>query len=287
MTDDATIVHISDLHFGNESAVWTSVEMASTLTTFLQGLPANRYLIISGDVTYRGNINGYTDCKQALLKLIDSGAVDRKKIILCPGNHDLCPEPCGNRTLKGFRSFDEWSSAIRNDNRLLFSEKSAVVLETDHFSFLCVNTSHHFNHEFGLIDMKDVEACISTLALSDSKNKKRVAVAHHHFIPILKTDTSTVRNAYHCLELLIKHDFCLLTHGHQHAMLQMQIGSNSLMISGVGSYGFNQPRYINSFATYTVSDTQSITVERYGLTADVSNNVVRIHPRQIQPPVSA
>ncbi len=277
MTDDATIVHISDLHFGNENAVWKPMEMADTLTTFLQGLSSNRYLVISGDVTYRGNIKGYTDCKQALLKVIDSGAVDRKNIILCPGNHDLCPETNGEKTLKGFRFFDEWSSAVRSDNRLLFSKRSAVMLETDHISFLCVNTSHHFNHEFGLIDVKGIEECISTLALSVSKKKKRVAVAHHHFIPVLEADTSTVRNAYHCLELLIKHDFSLLAHGHQHAMLQMRVDSKNLLISGVGSYGFSQPRYINSFATYILSDTQPIKVERYGLTADVSNNVVRIH----------
>lgn len=270
------ILHLSDLHFGNPTAHLRRSDLSKALNSLMSRIKAhNSLIIISGDVTFKGNKEGYREATEIFNEAIDYHKFDRSNILVCPGNHDIVIEKSGRPY---FTSFDEWSASIRDDKKCTFANVHAQLIENDIGNFLLLNTAHHANHEMGLVDLPSVERLLEKLPIpvDAPPTRLRVAVAHHHFIPVLPGDSSTTRNAYPLIQLLEKYGFSALLHGHQHAMLTLSVGARNLQLSGVGSFGFSTPGYINSVAIYQGEGASISKEERYGLTLDASSGVVKI-----------
>lgn len=271
------ILHLSDLHFGNPDAHLRRNEVRRILDSLLSKVDAPKsFLIISGDIIFKGNREGYGEALEAINTAIEHHKLDRSRILLCPGNHDIVKKMLGQQC---FTSFDEWSSGIRADKKCTFAGTSARLIENELGYFLLINTAYHLDCHMGLVDVAAVETLLNSLPPfdTDTPQRLRVAITHHHIIPVLPDDTSTTRNAYQLVQLLEKHGFSALLHGHQHAMLKINIGSHKMLLSGVGSFGFSTPGYMNSVAIYRGRSAIE-TVERYGLTIDSSSGTVRILP---------
>lgn len=272
------IIHLSDLHFGNPDAHLRRKDVNNALDTLLSQINAPAaFLIISGDIIFKGEQTGYGEAADVLNTAIECHKLNRSNVFVCPGNHDIVVIKPGRSY---FTSFDEWSSSVRGDKKCTFTSASARLIENDTGDFLLLNSAFHANHEFGLIDMLTVKKLLENLPTQNAvaPQRLRVAVAHHHIIPALPDDTSTTRNAYSLIQLLEKHGFTALLHGHQHAMLSLNVGAHKMRLSGVGSFGFSTPGYINSVAIYRGHEALIKTEERYGLTLDSGSGIVNILP---------
>lgn len=270
------ILHLSDLHFGNPNAHLRHSDVVKALDTLLSKIvaPAS-FLIISGDIIFQGQPHGYAEAIEAIESAIERRKLNRSNILICPGNHDIVKEPSGSLY---FTSFDEWSARVRGDKKCTFAGKPARLISNDTGDFLLLNTAYHSDHKMGLVDLITVSRLLEELPAQDvsAPQRLRVAIAHHHMIPVLSGDTSTTQNAYLLIELLEKHGFSALLHGHQHAMLNLQVGQRGMVLSGVGSFGYSTAGYINSVAIYRGRGASIEKQERYGLTRDTRSGIVQI-----------
>lgn len=270
------IIHLSDLHFGNPTAYLRRKEVDKVLDSLLAKVDTQAaFLVISGDVVFQGSQAGYKEALGVINAAIERNKVDRSRVLLCPGNHDIVQEASGR---KYFTSFDEWSTEIRGDKSCTFADKPVQLIKNEARYFLLINSAFHADHKMGLIDISSVEQILRTLPATDETTTQqvRVAITHHHMIPVSPEDTSTTRNAYGLIHLLEAYSFSALLHGHQHAMLNINMGEAKMLLSGVGAFSYSRPGYMNTVAVYRGQGSIIENVERYGLTADSASGIVEI-----------
>jgi len=87
------ILHLSDLHFEKDTSP------AASLQWLLQDLRADEpnfpriekieYLVLSGDVTHRGDSAGFDKARQFVLELLKELGLDALRCVFVPGNHDI------------------------------------------------------------------------------------------------------------------------------------------------------------------------------------------------------
>lgn len=275
---DFEILHLSDLHFGNPCGHLRQKDTRKVLDTLFSRIRSSKsVLVVSGDVTFQGRPEGYREALDALSSAIRQHNFQPGNVLVCPGNHDIVRERVGHEY---FSSFDAWSAGVRGDKKCTFAGNPVRLIKNDVGDFLLLNTAYHADHQVGRVDIAATEALLQQLIerCESSLERPRIAVAHHHMIPVLADDASTTRNAHSLLRLLIQHRFSALLHGHQHAMLDLAIGNARMILSGVGSFGFATPGYINSAAIYRGRNGVVNEVERLGITLDSSSGVIEIKP---------
>lgn len=268
------LAHLSDLHFGNPKGHLRRTHLEQILGTIFKDLSTDSYLVISGDITFQGQPIGYTEALEAFKLAIEQAGFSEKRIILCPGNHDLVKESAGR---PNFTTFDEWSSSVRNDKACTFANRSVRHICHEIADFLILNSAYHGNHTYGMIDRPTLLEEIRGLEQkSPARKRPRIAVLHHHLIPVLENDVSVTRNAYGLIETLQNSGFTLILHGHQHAMLQLILGKERLQIFGTGSFGYNTPGYINTVSTFTFGGAGDVVAARYGISLDTPAGIVKL-----------
>jgi 3',5'-cyclic AMP phosphodiesterase CpdA len=272
------IVHLSDLHFGDPKQPISKRDLGDVLGSIFGRVDAkNCHLVISGDITLRGDRSGYRDAGEVISAAITKHNVNKKNIYVCPGNHDIVKETPSNPF---FTSFDIWSTGLRGDKHCTFAGQSVRLVRSEIVDYLLINTSFHADREFGLVDYEEVNKQLTTLAKQNQEgnNRLRIAITHHHFVPVLAEDTSTTRNAHKVLTLLEKYGFSMLLHGHQHARLNLKIGQKQMHISGVVSFGQATPGYINGAAIYRGTEAGINTIDYYGISLDVDGKLTHLAP---------
>jgi len=89
------ILHLSDLHFGSDTDPF---EMFQPLAQDIRdpegelGFADLDYLVISGDLTQRGQAGEFERVHRFLEKLMESFGLSPERTVIVPGNHDLCWE---------------------------------------------------------------------------------------------------------------------------------------------------------------------------------------------------
>lgn len=271
------IVHLSDLHFGNPTSHLRRSDISKALDSILSLTSGKRtILVISGDVTFRGRAAGYEEAIEHISGAIDRKGISPSNVLMCPGNHDIVIEKDDRRY---FSTFDAWSSRVRGDSACTFAGSPVRVVQNDIGDFLLLNTAHHIDQTSGLVDIDFAKATIDSLEQpgAGEVGRLRIAIGHHHIVPVLQDDISTTRNAYALLQLLGEHSFSAYLHGHQHAMLSLRIGQNQMRISGIGSFGFATPGYMNTVAIYRGKNNTIENVEYFGLSLDSANGIVNLN----------
>lgn len=238
------IIHLTDPHFGDPRPAFD----IQTLTKALNELAptfsnANTYLVLSGDVSYQGSKDGYTAARKFIEETWISHGGARDRFLACPGNHDLCDGK--------FSSFDAFTYAIRRDHEIRYESEPSHVVEFDDIVFLCINSAHHRNYQYGYIDEKVIERQLSELGTT---SKRKVAVVHHHLLGVFRDDTSAIRNALQLTALLDKHKFELLIHGHQHAQAKVVLGEGKIKVYSGRSLNFVTQGLVNGISTYFYED---------------------------------
>lgn len=238
------LIHISDLHFSNEKPVF---ELSSLRKAFLEFKDvfsqSETYMIVSGDVTLKGNENGYVDALTFFNETWIENGGSRDRFIACPGNHDFCSA--------SFSAFDAFVSGIRRDNLLSFTKSSSNIIDTEGAIFLVVNSSFHGNTAFGYVDMETLRAKLSNELAACSPTKQRIAVVHHNVFGIYKDDSSAIRNSLAFLKILDEYNFNAILHGHQHSQTVLKLGESRMEVFSGRSLNFPTPGIVNGMAELT------------------------------------
>lgn len=262
----ATLLHLSDMHFGDPKAVLNSEDVRRVMDSLLAKAGAEVTVVMSGDISFRGREIGYTEASKALAPLVSNGRVSRDRFVVCPGNHDIT-NMAG--TTSPFHLFDAWSAGLRHDKHCTFSSQSCRLVKCGTVDFLVINSAYHCEHEYGLVDLNQLESVLSNMGNEIKPGHLRVAVLHHHLIPFSgRIDESTTRNAYQMLSRLVESDFSLVLHGHQHALLQLDVGRRQMKLCGVGSFRYNTPGFVNSAAIIRVDGQGLVSTEHYAVSKD-------------------
>lgn len=268
------IVHLSDLHFGNPAIHLTRKDVGQALDSILAMVAGERaMLVISGDVTFQGQAVGYEDAIEHIFGAIDRNGISPADVLMCPGNHDIVAERNSQRC---FSTFDAWSSRIRGDSECTYAGNPARFIQNDIGDFLLLNTAHHLDYAMGLVDIEFSKKTIESFGQL-KEGRLRIAIGHHHLVPVLAADTSTTRNAYDLLQLLDEHNFSAYLHGHQHAVLNLSIGQHQMRVSGIGSFGFTTAGYMNTVAVYRGQGNIIDSVEYFGLSLDSKTGIAKIN----------
>ena len=261
-----TLVHISDLHFGDPKGVHNRDDVARVVRALLQTAGPGALLLLSGDISFKGEERGYAEASEALSQAVNDVGFPRTQIVVCPGNHDVVVSAPGGSP---FSAFDAWSANLRGDKRCTFSgDHSCRRVTFPEADFLVINTAYHADLEYGFVDLPKMESVLAEMGMMPVSGQPRIALLHHHLIPFARNDHSTTRNAYAVLSALVRHGFALVLHGHQHALLELGIGDGSLKICGVGSFRYVTPGFVNGASIYRFDEKGQVSTQHYAISKD-------------------
>ncbi len=264
-----TILHLSDLHFGDAKAVLNRDDVSRVLGSLLAKAGPDVTIVLSGDISFKGQSSGYGEANQALMPFVTDGRVARHRIIACPGNHDIVNTASA---ISPFQAFDAWSAGIRHDKHCTFSDRPCRLIKCGAVDYLVINSAYHCEHAYGLVDLKELDGVLSTMGHEMEPGSSRVAVLHHHLIPFSgRLDESTTRNSYQLLSRLIDFEFSLVLHGHQHALLQLDLGRLPMKLCGVGSFRYSTPGFTNGAAIIRIDGRSVVSTEHYAISKDASD----------------
>jgi len=259
------IVHLSDIHFGwmlrggeevdvhrffdseNTDRLSTHIVNELAIQRDRLGIATNDVaLIVSGDLTYRGEKAEYGRVAEFLDEVCTGVGLGRERVFLVPGNHDVNWHAS---TADITKRFDEYLSfllefygdaefrrryplvswdftvhtprpranqiiAVWRDEDTFFAGLNSCVYEThqDHYGFVGLR---QLNHLAKLVDDYGAQAAV------------KVAVMHHHLHPFpepldsreasqVYVDLSTTRDAGLVERRLERLGFDIVLHGHKH-----------------------------------------------------------------------
>lgn len=227
-------LHLSDVHARPGQALDRLVQpIVAAVTT--AGLRPD-FLVASGDFGWQGT--GPEHGTRLVADLAREFKLGRDRIVCCPGNHEI-------DTRAPHRPFAAYLSAM---TRLLGDSGRADPMTTSFHraggvEFFSLNSARHGDHTFGQIDVDEFAALLQRTRRAPA-TVWRVAVVHHHWLP-LAGDDSHIANAYEALQLLDRNDFDLILHGHRHMRIRLNIGARMRLV-GIGSINYPAERNVNN-----------------------------------------
>jgi len=185
------------------------------------------YLFCLGDVTDKINKQCLISCYNHILEIAESLGVEKQKIIILPGNHDVDSrnkhdDPCFNYIVK---TFDNKIPVDDGNCCTNFWDNSYFIKEFDDLIVLGYNSVYNHTDEAKakLTDINDValDRIVSHLNTLSDNTKPRIAISHHHptkysNFEIRYRDGDSIEKGELFLDLLARNNFSLYMHGHKH-----------------------------------------------------------------------
>lgn len=247
-TGSDTLLWLSDLHFGTDDVFKVKIENETdvTLTTHIKNV-CNDFnklggLIITGDITSFGKVEGFTKAKEFIVDLNRNLArkLMSENIIFCPGNHDFVrkskmlgngvPEKVSENP-DSISAYKEFYNSIHNLNpneymacgrRLLMSTGRTVDIVA--LNSLILQQYEDFEGH-GFLSEKQLDYVANKMGWKENvqTNSVRIAMMHHHYMPTclveqidVKKPSSVVYDAERLIQWMTKYNIKLLLHGHKH-----------------------------------------------------------------------
>lgn len=254
------ITHISDPHFGCPGNIFTEHEIVEVMSEALNNSSEDDYLILTGDITYRGQEAGYGIARRVFRHVLENTKFDKSKIIICPGNHDI--------TDTEFTPFNEFVNDLRGDN--IFNFKSTTTCNsyiTSDLFCISINSAYSLERGQGFVDVESLRETLVSLNEEHIRAPYKIAILHHHVINQYLRDKSVVKNAYEVIKVLDGLGFNLILHGHQHSLMSLKLGNTPILNLAVGSLNFFDGGYANGINTYDVK-VEKLIVSRYTFSRD-------------------
>ncbi|MFQ5799836.1 MAG: metallophosphoesterase family protein, partial [Bacteroidota bacterium] len=192
------------------------------------------FLVVSGDLGYKGSDHERgSQFVSAVARLLK---IPCRRIVCCPGNHDIQltqkEQPFQNYMKAAFGVLEE-STRV--------SVSPVTCYQCEGVNLFIINSCYHLDHRYGKIHAEELRKKIKE---GDSSGP-RIAVVHHHSIPVFDGDTSAIVNAYEFLSILVDSGFDLVLHGHHHIALSLTVGNRTKLV-GVGSVNYPPERNLNN-----------------------------------------
>lgn len=257
------IIHLSDLHFGQDRFPYDLSLLKDCLSRFLSKFEAPK-ILITGDITFQASPTGYEHASNFFKYFIEKKLVNKKDILVCPGNHDI------TRGLEPFSNYDKFAYSLRKDELNSFSQKNYQILNIDDIQVVLLNSAYHKDHQYGLID----DNFFREEGLD--QYKFTLIAIHHHFIGQFEADISSIRNSYPALYFFDKIGVNLVVHGHQHCNQGLPIGQNGFNIFGVRSMGFVTGTYQNGINHIAIKDNEAVVTPYHFMTDQDPNTIALV-----------
>jgi DNA repair exonuclease SbcCD nuclease subunit len=220
---------------------------------------------ICGDIFDKGDLNEFNETKDFFDKLLKDIKSKNTKLVLCPGNHDII---LNSKKIKSFEELDKLIFKLTGNTDINYQRGNVNLITIDDIDFILINSSYHLNHEYGKIDLNDLNKILRT-----SKNNKIILI-HHHMIPIREGEKSTIVNSYEFLKTLENEKVLAILHGHQHMKMGITIGENLCRVIGVGSLLTDiSTNYNNQFNMINVENGKIEKIIEYKYNADEMGSV--------------
>lgn len=297
------ILHLSDMHFG-------STHYFSTLPSAHDSIPHGdkpsiekfvgraiereqlkpNLLVISGDLTQQGTSKEFALARSAISSILDSAreAANTTDLVLIPGNHDVnwALQEGDPETGMAFQPYINFRNALITQGRIDVPINPERLYEVRSFESEGVKVIVAAFNSAVLIKKGDSRGYIGSTQLDNalqevyeidpSNQSLRIAVFHHHLVPVhsveanigseaLLTDAPVVK------QKLYKAKFLMVLHGHRHQGHEEMVsdGENSLVVIGCGSSSVvspergSQPLQFNRIAIQVMKETVGVQVTKY------------------------
>jgi len=250
------ILLLSDIHTGFQSGfpdIWIKNEstenkpddnsLEDDLLLKLKEIRSIDYLIITGDLTSSGYFNEFKMVKELIDKISKTINIDKNKIFVTPGNHDL------NRHIIDLCKIDQDNPDIYRDlNFRLFPEKDQTDGKT---KYGIIPHSYVYNDDKVQIIQLNSISCITKegqdrgeignkqyswlkeILTDDLSNQYRIIIFHHHHLrndprPIIP-DLSVMIDGPRLHNLIKEKGADLVIHGHKHIPFMITIHENDMV----------------------------------------------------------
>lgn len=242
----SVILHLSDLHFGSDYGFPLRRREVPTLQQTLDetierglvqmGSPPIGLLIISGDITTRGEGNGFLEAQSFLASLLARLDLSSDQVVIVPGNHDiLLDDPQLTRNYSSEQPFRNFLNLVYGSNELELNrlhwfsspDKDIIVLALN-----SIRPRAETTMEYGYIGRDLYGPLVDDAARlnSEIQSKKGIppismAVLHHHVLPTplvedpdpqARRPISLTLDAGQLIEDLQRANVGMILHGHQH-----------------------------------------------------------------------
>lgn len=270
-----TWLHLSDLHFREENAYDENVVLKALLRDIAERIQQDDlkpgFIVVTGDIAFGSRPEEYDMAQEFFDDLLDSIGLDKARIFLVPGNHDV--------DRGAISTLAAGATSILNDrndvNRFLANEADrALVLQRFHHyrdfvnRYLGPHLTFDDEHYFYVKQIEAVGRRVAILGLNsawlsasdEDRNRLmlgerqiraaldaaqdadlRVAVMHHPFDWLQDFDRNDV-------EALLCRDCHFVLHGHMHqvGLLQARTPDTEAMIIAAGAC-YETRQYPNSY----------------------------------------
>lgn len=262
-TKGASILHLSDLHFGDDHG-FVKEKGEDPVTDYplediiFKGIQSHKnihigMIVISGDFISRGDAKGFDHAHKFLNNLLNLLHLRKEHVVMVPGNHDIPVDIDEQPTIDY-----EFAQQYLNFTRAFFGKDitetnniySFISPDNWHINFLALNSCRPRRKEvmdYGFIGKDYYEKLLQRIIkINENKNKNELlesrvlnfAVFHHHLLPgelvirpELKPEPRPVSMTLDAGEIVTKLQnsaFHYVLHGHQHIPF---IGSTSRIYS--------------------------------------------------------
>lgn len=277
-----TILHITDVHFGEDFAFplrhRTSPTLRQTLDEqILEGLDQAGIdnigiVVISGDITTKGDPNGFAEARHFLTRLTDGLKLPVQNVVIVPGNHDIWLDSTKvDRSFSNEQHFRDFIQLVYNSdslqlNRLYEFRSSKSDNDILVLALNSVRPRSEATKEYGYVGRDLYGPLLKELVrlrerrANGQSSAYAVAVLHHHVLPPPlveepeeKRPVSLTLDAGELMTDLSMAGVDMVLHGHQHLPFvgstsraqSSQAGwnvGNSVHVVGGGSCGVRGDR---------------------------------------------
>lgn len=284
------IIHISDLHVtyhmdsngeliqkGNIFSFFNTVPSDSETEAYLDKIIDNVknnysdyefYLIVTGDITDKGIKEEFSKATEVLNKLIDELKIDKNKILIVPGDHDVNWDNCkvayeNVSNKENSKAFDCHDEKLKNYKDFVdsfygdtaFDPKKAIsrILDFENeILFLGLNSNFKVGTKpaLGFIPKESLEIEINAL----NNDKPLIGVFHHNFKAEYedKSDGQWDKmNLHQIKDLLQSKDTRVVFYGNEHT--PSSSNEKQFVLSSCGSLGDKKSK-ARSFKIYTLNN---------------------------------
>lgn len=223
------ILQISDLHIAEDSHIDTLKAKLDSLATILESHISKSDSIaccILDDIVEQGNEKCYPIAEELITEFLKNlqSHVEKEqlKFFVVPGNHDLCNNGEGEKTLDCFNKFlkDIGSSCLSYSDQQMIQECDFCG-----YHFISLSSVKAQNHKYGELAYDQLIKCHTP--------PNTVMLVHHSLISSDDDDNAVIRNGYALQKFLEDHSIIALLHGHTHGCKRYTVGRDCQVI-GVG-----------------------------------------------------
>jgi len=228
------ILHISDLHFGSDfgyaGTALTEVagDLMERLLSALPGEPAA--LVVSGDLTTRGEHQGLTQARLFIERLAESLCLPREAVVIAPGNHDIQIDGEVTRDMENEQDFRDLVNLFYGSGTGL--ERVHVVKDANNVTYVLgvLNSSRprtKLTMDYGYVGADRSEPVMRLMESERSQASLgqcwSAVVLHHHIVPAPlvealeeKRPVSVSLDAGELVSMGQQFGVHAFLHGHQH-----------------------------------------------------------------------